>query len=50
MAVGPSTSLSSDSEIAHNEIALVSQGKRNHNICGVRQDYGVEVFEEYRLV
>ena len=32
----------------YREIPLVSQGKRNHNICGIRLDYGVRVFEECR--
>jgi hypothetical protein len=27
----------------------VSQGKRNHNICGVRLDCGSEVLQAYRL-
>ena len=31
------------------EIPLVSQGKRNHNICDVRLDCGSEVLQEYRL-
>jgi hypothetical protein len=31
------------------EIPLVSQGKRNHNTCGVRLYCGSEVVREYRL-
>ena len=31
------------------EIALVSQVKMNHNICGIRLYYEVRAFEEYRL-
>jgi len=31
------------------EIPLVIQGKRNHNICDVRLDYGAEVLEDYRV-
>ncbi len=27
---------------------IVIQGKRNHNICDVRLDYGTEVLEDYR--
>ena len=27
----------------------MNQEKRNHNICGVRLDYGSEVLQEYRL-
>jgi hypothetical protein len=27
----------------------VSQGKRKHNICGIRLDCGPEVLQEYRL-
>jgi len=28
---------------------FVCQGKRNHNICGIRLDCGSEVIQEYRL-
>jgi hypothetical protein len=35
--------------IDYREIPLVSQGKRNHNICGVRLDCSSEVVHEYRL-
>ncbi len=28
---------------------FVCQGKRNHNICGIRLDCGSEVFQEYAL-
>jgi hypothetical protein len=31
------------------EIPLVIQGKRNHNICDVRLDYGAEVLEDHRV-
>ena len=34
----------------HREIPFVSQGKRNHNICGLRLDCSFEVLQEYRLV
>jgi hypothetical protein len=27
----------------------VSQGKRNHNLCGVRLDCGSDALQEYRL-
>jgi len=33
----------------YREIPLVIQGKRNHNICDVRLDYGTEVLEDYRV-
>ena len=33
----------------YREITLVIQGKRNHNICDVRLDYGAEVLEDYRV-
>jgi hypothetical protein len=30
-------------------MALVSQRKRPHSICGIRLDYGVQVYEQYRI-
>lgn len=27
----------------------MSKGKRNHNICGIRPDWGLAVFQEYGL-
>ena len=30
-------------------MALVSQRKRPHNICGIRLDYGVQIYEQYRM-
>jgi hypothetical protein len=33
----------------HREIPLVSQGKRNHNICDVRLEHTAEVMEDYRV-
>lgn len=33
----------------YREIPLLSQGKRNHNICGVNLDCGSEVRQVYKL-
>ncbi len=36
--------------IDYKKIPLVSQRKKNQNICGVRLDCSSEVVHEYRLV